>query len=193
MIEIEAIDWQVRLAVFQGRVNQFDRRVAMGPPVPDDGIDLQRGRSRGIYGYEAERERIRKGWERAVDLANAALAKVGEELRLPEFNHQKPSIRAIQAHVGAKARITVAEIISERRTADVVKPRQIAMLLSKMLTVKSLPEIGRQFGNRDHTTVLHAIRKLDGVQHYVRAWTKPEDDLSLWIDAAFEGWDVAGL
>ena len=54
-----------------------------------------------------------------------------------------------------------AEILSARRTANVVRPRQIAMYLAKILTLRSLPEIGRRFGGRDHTTVLHAVRKIE--------------------------------
>lgn len=53
------------------------------------------------------------------------------------------------------------DILSSRRTANVVRPRQIAMYLAKTLTLRSLPEIGRRFGGRDHTTVLHAVRKID--------------------------------
>ena len=56
-----------------------------------------------------------------------------------------------------------ADILSLRRTATVVKPRQVAMFLSKALTPRSLPEIGRRFGGRDHTTVLHAVRKIEGL------------------------------
>jgi chromosomal replication initiator protein len=53
--------------------------------------------------------------------------------------------------------------LSSRRTANVVRPRQIAMYLAKTLTLRSLPEIGRRFGGRDHTTVLHAVRKIEGL------------------------------
>ncbi|PNE09990.1 MAG: chromosomal replication initiation protein DnaA, partial [Beijerinckiaceae bacterium] len=53
--------------------------------------------------------------------------------------------------------------LSARRTASVVRPRQISMYLSKLLTPRSLPEIGRRFGGRDHTTVLHAVRKITGL------------------------------
>jgi chromosomal replication initiator protein len=49
-------------------------------------------------------------------------------------------------------------LLSARRSRDVVRPRQIAMFLAKALTSRSLPEIGRRFGGRDHTTVLHAVR-----------------------------------
>ncbi len=57
--------------------------------------------------------------------------------------------------------VTRADLLSQRRTANVVKPRQVAMYLAKTLTLRSLPEIGRRFGGRDHTTVLHAVRKID--------------------------------
>lgn len=52
-------------------------------------------------------------------------------------------------------------MLSKKRTADVVRPRQIGMFLSKYMTDRSLPEIGRKFGGRDHTTVLHSIRKIE--------------------------------
>ena len=57
--------------------------------------------------------------------------------------------------------VTRADIVSDRRHRSVVWPRQIGMYLAKQLTSRSLPEIGRRFGDRDHTTVLHAIRKID--------------------------------
>ena len=57
--------------------------------------------------------------------------------------------------------VSKQDILSERRHRSVVRPRQIGMYLAKHLTSRSLPEIGRRFGNRDHTTVLHAIRKID--------------------------------
>jgi chromosomal replication initiator protein len=53
--------------------------------------------------------------------------------------------------------------LSSRRTANVVRPRQVAMYLAKILTLRSLPEIGRRFGGRDHTTVLHAVRKIEAL------------------------------
>ena len=59
--------------------------------------------------------------------------------------------------------VSRADILSSRRTAVVVKPRQVAMFLAKTLTMRSLPEIGRRFGGRDHTTVLHAVRKIEAL------------------------------
>ena len=55
------------------------------------------------------------------------------------------------------------DLLSSRRTANVVRPRQVAMYLAKTLTLRSLPEIGRRFGGRDHTTVLHAVRKIENL------------------------------
>ncbi|WP_133773628.1 chromosomal replication initiator protein DnaA [Enterovirga rhinocerotis] len=70
-------------------------------------------------------------------------------------------IEDIQKLVASRYNVSRSDILSERRTAAVVKPRQIAMYLSKVLTLRSLPEIGRRFGGRDHTTVLHAVRKIE--------------------------------
>jgi len=75
-----------------------------------------------------------------------------------EVNKPSP-IRDIQKLVANHFNVTMTDIVSERRTARVVRPRQTAMYLAKIITTKSLPEIGRRFGDRDHTTVLHAIRK----------------------------------
>jgi chromosomal replication initiator protein len=74
---------------------------------------------------------------------------------------KRVKIDDIQKLVAGHYNISRADILSSRRTANVVRPRQIAMYLSKVLTLRSLPEIGRRFGGRDHTTVLHAVRKVE--------------------------------
>ncbi len=76
---------------------------------------------------------------------------------------KRVKIEDIQKLVATHFNVSRADILSSRRTANVVRPRQIAMYLSKALTLRSLPEIGRRFGGRDHTTVLHAVRKIDGL------------------------------
>lgn len=73
---------------------------------------------------------------------------------------ERPTIGIIQRIVGRYFDISLNALLSPRREAPVVYARQISMFLAKELTLKSLPEIGRRFGNRDHTTVLHAIRKI---------------------------------
>lgn len=61
--------------------------------------------------------------------------------------------------------VTLADLKSRRRTANVVRPRQVAMYLAKEMTSQSLPDIGRRFGGRDHTTVIHAVAKIRGKVH----------------------------
>jgi chromosomal replication initiator protein len=74
------------------------------------------------------------------------------------------SIEQIQTAVARHCRVTLPDLISARRTADVVRLRQIARFLAKNLTPNSLPVIGRIFGGRDHTTVLHAVRKIEALR-----------------------------
>ncbi|WP_354122373.1 chromosomal replication initiator protein DnaA [Bradyrhizobium sp. LA6.12] len=72
-------------------------------------------------------------------------------------------IEDVQRVVAKHYNVSRHDMCSSRRTANVVRPRQIAMYLCKTTTLKSLPEIGRRFGGRDHTTVLHAVRKMEAL------------------------------
>ncbi|MDI9335189.1 MAG: chromosomal replication initiator protein DnaA [Cytophagales bacterium] len=84
-----------------------------------------------------------------------------ESLRdLLSIQNQQISIENIQKTVADYYKIKVADMYSKRRPANIAGPRQIAMYLAKELTKRSLPEIGDLFGGRDHTTVLHAVRKI---------------------------------
>ena len=91
----------------------------------------------------------------------AAEAAIRDLVRAREPRRVK--IEDIQKLVASHYSVSRSDILSARRTATVVKPRQVAMYLSKALTLRSLPEIGRRFGGRDHTTVLHAVRKIEGL------------------------------
>ena len=83
-------------------------------------------------------------------------------------------IEEIQRVVARQYNVSRADLLSSRRTANVVRPRQVAMYLAKLLTLRSLPEIGRRFGGRDHTTVLHAVRK---IEHLVGTDTSLADEV----------------
>jgi chromosomal replication initiator protein len=76
-------------------------------------------------------------------------------------NDRRVTIEEIQKRVAEHFNIRVSDMHSARRSRSVARPRQIAMYLAKQLTTRSLPEIGRKFGGRDHTTVIHAVRKVD--------------------------------
>ena len=92
---------------------------------------------------------------------NIALAR--EALKdLLSIQNRQVSVENIQKTVADFYKIKVADMYSKKRPASIARPRQIAMYLAKEMTQKSLPEIGDNFGGRDHTTVLHAVRKIGG-------------------------------
>ncbi len=70
------------------------------------------------------------------------------------------TIDEIQRKVAEYYNLRMGDMLSARRSRTIARPRQIAMYISKQLTTRSLPEIGRRFGGRDHTTVMHAVKKL---------------------------------
>jgi chromosomal replication initiator protein len=76
-------------------------------------------------------------------------------------NDRRVTIEEIQKAVAEHYNIRIADMHSPRRSRAVARPRQVAMFLCKQLTQRSLPEIGRKFGNRDHTTVMHAVRTIE--------------------------------
>jgi chromosomal replication initiator protein len=94
--------------------------------------------------------------EISIQLAREALRD------LLSIQNRQISVENIQKTVADYYKIKVADMYSKKRPASIARPRQIAMYLAKELTQKSLPEIGELFGGRDHTTVLHAVRKISG-------------------------------
>jgi chromosomal replication initiator protein len=94
--------------------------------------------------------------EVSIQLAREALRD------LLSIQNRQISVENIQKTVADYYKIKVADMYSKKRPASIARPRQIAMYLAKELTQKSLPEIGELFGGRDHTTVLHAVRKIGG-------------------------------
>jgi chromosomal replication initiator protein len=94
------------------------------------------------------------GREVTIDVARIALKD------LLSIQNRQISVENIQKAVADFYSIKVADMYSKKRPANIARPRQIAMFMAKELTQKSLPEIGELFGGRDHTTVLHAVRKI---------------------------------
>ena len=76
-------------------------------------------------------------------------------------NDRRVTIDEIQKAVVEHYNIRMADMTSARRSRAVARPRQMAMYLAKQLTPRSLPEIGKKFGGRDHTTVMHAVRQIE--------------------------------
>ena len=90
-----------------------------------------------------------------IDMVQECLADI---LRVSQ---RKVTIEEIIRKVADHYNLRMTDLISARRARVIARPRQVAMFLSKMLTSKSLPEIGRRFGGRDHTTVIHAVKKIE--------------------------------
>lgn len=72
-----------------------------------------------------------------------------------------PLMSEIRDAICRKYRVSMTELLSEQRGRHIVRPRQIGMYLARKMTLRSLPEIGRHFGNRDHATVMHATRRVE--------------------------------
>ena len=79
-------------------------------------------------------------------------------------SQRKTTIDDIQRKVADYYNLRLSDLLSARRSRTIARPRQIAMYLSKILTTRSLPEIGRKFGGRDHTTVIHAVKKIEDLR-----------------------------
>jgi chromosomal replication initiator protein len=79
-------------------------------------------------------------------------------------NERRVTVDQIQKVVAEHYQMKQSDLISERRARAVARPRQVAMWLAKQITTRSLPDIGRRFGGRDHTTVLHAVRRIEALK-----------------------------
>ncbi|WP_010301255.1 chromosomal replication initiator protein DnaA [Candidatus Odyssella thessalonicensis] len=95
---------------------------------------------------------------------------------LLKANDRRITVDDIQKRVAEYYSIKISDMQSSRRSQNVARPRQVAMYLSKVLTSRSLPDIGRKFGGRDHTTVLHAVRKVEELMASDREFS---EDLSI--------------
>ena len=132
-----------------------------GTHVPDDVLDLLARRiTASIRELEGALNRLiayalLTGQQIDLAFAEATLADV---LR---GSQRKITIDDIQRAVSAHYSLRPGDLLSARRARAVARPRQIAMYLAKRMTLRSLPEIGRKFGGRDHSTVIHAVRRIE--------------------------------
>jgi chromosomal replication initiator protein len=162
-VEIGPLDEPLRLKILEARVaaaHTVESHFEVAPAVLAFVARSIRSNGRDLEGAV---NRLRAhcaptGPQLTVETAEAAIRDL---IRTHEPKRVK--IEDIQKLVASHYSVSRADILSSRRTAAVVKPRQVAMFLAKTLTPRSLPEIGRRFGGRDHTTVLHAVRKIEGL------------------------------
>ncbi len=98
-------------------------------------------------------------------------------------NDRRVTIEQIQKRVAEHFNIRLADMYSARRARAVARPRQVAMYLAKQLTSRSLPEIGRKFGGRDHTTVMHAVRRVDELRETDSSFAEDIDLLRRMLES----------
>jgi chromosomal replication initiator protein len=98
-------------------------------------------------------------------------------------NDRRVTIEEIQKRVAEHFNIRIADMHSARRARAVARPRQVAMYLSKQLTSRSLPEIGRKFGGRDHTTVMHAVKKVEELRQSDTSFCEDVDLLRRMLES----------
>src|SRR5690606_25236113 len=161
-LEIEAPDHAMRLAILRQRLRQAkaeDPSLNIGDAILDHIGRVVTGSGRELEGA-FNRLLFRQSFEpnltvERVDELLGHIYRAGEPKRI--------RIEEIQRIVSRHYNVSRSDLLSNRRTRTIVKPRQVAMYLAKVLTPRSLPEIGRRFGGRDHTTVLHAVRKIEGL------------------------------
>ncbi|WP_051237028.1 chromosomal replication initiator protein DnaA [Ottowia thiooxydans] len=155
-VALEPPELEMRVAIL------INKAVAEGTEMPEEvaffvaknvrsNVRELEGALRKILAYSRFNQK-----EISIQLAREALRD------LLSIQNRQISVENIQKTVADYYKIKVADMYSKKRPASIARPRQIAMYLAKELTQKSLPEIGELFGGRDHTTVLHAVRKIGG-------------------------------
>ncbi|EYS90911.1 chromosomal replication initiator protein dnaA [Bartonella bacilliformis str. Heidi Mejia] len=159
-LEIEAPDYEMRLEMLRQRLKiaqQDDNTIAISDDILEYIAKTVLGSGRDIEGA-FNQLLFRQSFETDLSLQRVD-ELLGHLTRSSELRRIR--IEEIQRTVARHYNVSKQDLLSNRRTRTIVKPRQVAMYLAKVLTPRSLPEIGRRFGGRDHTTVLHAVRKIE--------------------------------
>ncbi len=153
--DIHATDYELRLGILHSKAEQ------VGAKVPQQVLEFLAHR------ITSNVRELEGGLNRVLAYSNLVgrpitLETTQEVLKdLLRANDRRVSIEDIQKRVAEHFNVRLGDMHSPRRARAVARPRQVAMYLCKQLTTRSLPEIGRKFGGRDHTTVMHAVRKID--------------------------------
>ncbi len=160
VVPITGFDMDLRRAIVVRRAEQAQARFGVHfPPAVIDyisrivvshGRDLDGAVNRLVAANQLTNEPVSVALAERT-LADLVRAREARRVRIEDI------LRIVSRHY----KVPRNELLSSRRSRDVVRPRQIAMYLAKSLTSRSLPEIGRRFGGRDHTTVLHSVRKVE--------------------------------
>jgi len=153
--DIHPTSYELRLSILQSK------NEAAGGRIPEKVLEfLAHKITSNVRELEGALTRLQAfaelvGREITIDVAQDVLRD------LLRANDRRVTIEEIQKRVAEHFNVRLSDMHSPRRARAVARPRQVAMYLAKQLTPRSLPEIGRKFGGRDHTTVMHAVRKIE--------------------------------
>jgi chromosomal replication initiator protein len=157
VVDIHPTTYQLRLEILQAKARMIADEVAIPPVVLEF---LARRITSNVRELEGALNRI---VAQATLVGRAITLEMAQDILqdLLRAYERRVTIEEIQKRVAEHYGIRFADMQSARRARAVARPRQVAMYLAKQLTPRSLPEIGRKFGGRDHTTVIYAIRKIE--------------------------------
>ena len=175
--DIHPTTYELRLGILQSRAEQS------GVPIPHKVLEFLAHRiSSNVRELEGALTRITA---HATLVGHPVTLESAQELLrdLLRANDRRVTIEEIQKRVAEHFNIKLADMQSPRRARQVARPRQIAMFLAKQLTTRSLPEIGRKFGGRDHTTVMHAVKKVEELCTADSGFAEDVDLLKRMLDA----------
>ena len=164
VVDLHPTDYELRLGILQSKV-EVQSKLHSGIYIDSGILEFLAHRiSSNVRVLEGSLTRLYAyaslvGRKVDIDMAQECLADI---LRISE---RKVTIDEIIRKVSDHYNLRMSDMISARRSRVIARPRQVAMFLAKTLTSKSLPEIGRRFGGRDHTTVIHAVKKIEDLKH----------------------------
>ncbi|MES2969043.1 MAG: chromosomal replication initiator protein DnaA [Pseudomonadota bacterium] len=175
VVDLHPTDYELRLGILQTKAEYY-RAQYRGLMISDGVLEFLAHRiTTNVRVLEGALTRLFAfaslvGREITLDLAQDCLADI---LRASD---RKLTIEEIQRKVSEHYNIRLSDMIGPKRVRTIARPRQIAMYLAKQLTLRSLPEIGRRFGGRDHTTIMHGVRK---IEELMATDSQLSDDLQL--------------
>ena len=160
VVDLHPTDYELRLGILQQKVEYYRAQykgLTMAPGVLEflahritTNVRVLEGALTRMFAFASL-----VGREMTLDLAQDCLSDI---LRASD---RKLTIEEIQRKVAEHYNIRLSDLIGPKRVRNIARPRQVAMYLAKQLTPRSLPEIGRRFGGRDHTTIMHGVRKIE--------------------------------
>jgi chromosomal replication initiator protein len=175
VVDLHPTDYELRLGILQQKA-EFYRQQYKGLAISNGVLEFLAHRiTTNVRVLEGALTRLFAfaslvGREITLELAQDCLADI---LRASD---RKLTIEEIQRKVAEHYNIRLSDMIGPKRLRNIARPRQVAMYLAKQLTPRSLPEIGRRFGGRDHTTIMHGVRK---IEELMSTDSQLSDDLQL--------------